>query len=50
MTNVIACIDGTAVTPAVCDYAAWPLGMGALVGSTTTSVMRNATVPVLLLR
>lgn len=23
MTNVIACIDGTAVTPAVCDYAAW---------------------------
>lgn len=23
MSNVIACIDGTAVTPAVCDYAAW---------------------------
>ncbi len=23
MTNVIACIDGAAVTPAVCDYAAW---------------------------
>lgn len=23
MTNVIACIDSTPVTPAVCDYAAW---------------------------
>ena len=23
MSKVIACIDGTAITPAVCDYAAW---------------------------
>lgn len=23
MTNVIACIDGSSTTPAVCDYAAW---------------------------
>lgn len=23
MTNVIACIDGSASAPAVCDYAAW---------------------------
>ena len=23
MTNVIACIDGSAASPAVCDYAAW---------------------------
>ncbi|NOU41584.1 MAG: universal stress protein [Methylotenera sp.] len=23
MTNVVACIDGSNITPAVCDYAAW---------------------------
>lgn len=23
MTNVVACIDGSSTTPAVCDYAAW---------------------------
>jgi nucleotide-binding universal stress UspA family protein len=23
MTNVLACIDGTSIAPAVCDYAAW---------------------------
>lgn len=23
MTNVLACIDGTSISPAVCDYAAW---------------------------
>jgi hypothetical protein len=23
MSKVLACIDGTAVSPAVCDYAAW---------------------------
>ncbi|MCD6007481.1 MULTISPECIES: hypothetical protein [Halomonadaceae] len=46
MREIMACIDGSSFSPAVCDAAAW----ASLVGSTTTDMIRHASVPVLIIR